>query len=190
MKKRVEERREQEQRHGQRKEATKHRYIRFFWPKDPPNEGSNRKAKVTTRTDLKDFLKNSKPPENTASQPQQTRGRRPNKKIKKAKSQSPEKKKPPNEKTRTKGSEKNTKKNEDTKTDDKQENNEQDLMNNTQSDMQNNPSTITENNTENHKLSPEKSKNEIVTPAEDQGTNHGRDLLKDFDANKTELVQK
>ena len=52
--------------------------------KTPQTRGSNRKAKVTTRRDLKDFLKNSKPPENTASQPQQTRGRKPNKKNKKS----------------------------------------------------------------------------------------------------------
>ena len=69
--------------------------------KTPQTRGSTRKAKVTTRRDLKDFLKNSDPPENTASQPQQRRGR-PAKKAKKAKSQSPEKKKPPNEKTRPK----------------------------------------------------------------------------------------
>ena len=71
--------------------------------------GSTRKAKVTTRRDLKEFLKNNDPPETTASQPQQKRGR-PAKKAKKAKSQSPEKKKPPIEKTRPKESEKNNKK--------------------------------------------------------------------------------
>ena len=151
--------------------------------KTPQARGYNKKEKVKTRREAKEFLKDPEEPKQTASQPQKTRqGRQPDKKKrkKKSKSISPEKTKQSNNKANMKDTENDSEKiHETSESDDKskQDHEEQDIQN-------------TDDGYEGKKLSTEKMKNSTETPTTSKERNHIRDLSKEFAANKAELVQK